>query len=352
MVRITDDGTGRDLDTLQVDGLAVGPHETVWLTAQDAAETGVMFELGGRQAQKPALSSASRFRDDALAVAPDGKPWSIMPGSSVAHLDDIRWRQVDPPSGWRIRSARMMPDGSIRAVLMNGLQSVSAHMDAGSWTIDGAEATAPGQTSHFAHDAMGPDGTVWLGGHSEHGDPADGLARFDGTTWRLEEPLGQLNTFSAGPLAVGPDGTMWAYLVDFDAPDHEKRYLARYDGASWLTFTSTPGDCQMPYSACDAVFGAPEIVTIEGVWTGHLVVGPDGDAWLVAVGLGGLTDDPCPGLLRFDGQTWTTYLRDTCVSHIAFNADGSAVWATTFDHGAYPARSSGKKVNAIYRIEV
>ena len=72
----------------------------------------------------------------------------------------------------------------------------------------------------------------------------------------------------------GPDGTVWAYLVDYVGgakhPDRQERYLARYDGTSWMLYSKDDG--------------VPDVIQYDSF--GHLAVGPDGTAYIAGNGEG------------------------------------------------------------------
>lgn len=180
---------------------------------------------------------------------------------------------------------------------------------------------------------VGADGIVWTGG-------SGWIARFDGS-W---------TTFSAprfeGPMAVGPDGTVWTAFGERD--------LAHFDGSEWQTFevplsadqgVAVPFTAFLDVAADGTVWAGTHelqgVFAFDGAnWThctsadglpaplsGTVAAAPDGTVWVGSVSLDG---SPGAGAAWFDGSTWTVYttadgLLDD-VPDVVVGADGT-VWA-------------------------
>ena len=119
----------------------------------------------------------------------------------------------------------------------------------------------------------------------------------------------------AGPVAVGPDGTLWVYMLGEGGQD---RYLARWADDTWSIFSKADG--------------VPTLVWPQD-WESRFEVDGDGTLWMpyrgeLKAALDG-TADRCPGVISFDGDTWSQYLEGQCGKNdLAVAPDGS-VWVTS-----------------------
>jgi hypothetical protein len=144
------------------------------------------------------------------------------------------------------------------------------------------------------------------------------LARYEDDTgsWEIVRPLGGDEDVPAKLMAPGPDGDLWVLLADW-YEDWSNR-VERGDPAVVLTLAHYDG--------------------VAGRWTLYAEDLPVGYPGFMAAGRGsvwidrggeGEGFDPVPGVARFDGRTWTTYLEDTPavdgIADIAVAADGT-VW--------------------------
>lgn len=130
--------------------------------------------------------------------------------------------------------------------------------------------------------AVAPDGTVWIASTARMSDN-----RFlDGyQVWPVGKP-GLYGIEDGVPADIGffsfmPDGTLWAIGSE----------MARFDGETW---TGADGS--------------------------HRVVAPDGTLWLLS---------PRGGLESWDGQAFTSYLRDRQLSGLSVDDEGT-LWAFGF----------------------
>jgi hypothetical protein len=123
----------------------------------------------------------------------------------------------------------------------------------------------------------------------------------------------------AGPLALGPDGTLWVYLHD---EDWSPWYLARLDAGGWRVFGQEDG--------------VPRLVANQ-LYESRLAVDGEGRVWIAAEGENvgllwpaagppwlGLGEGP-PGVLSFDGATWRQYLRGVAANRLAITSDGTVL---------------------------
>ena len=244
----------------------------------------------------PARCPASRRtrRSSHLALSPR----EVVPGI-VRVIDDGAGHHLDAP-----RDVVAGPDGSV-------------------WVQDGDEVFALGRPSlppfaAFRPEsllAIGTDGTPWAR-YQTRG--AQGFAAFDGTTWadrsgeRRASALRRDPTRAPGVIrafALHPDGTVWVVAGEQDFPNWHRFTVEHLGPGGWTTYAIGDG---LPSLECGKNCGDASKV----------VVRPDGSVW-VNVDQG--------GLVRFDGDTWSTVRPlggdiDYPVTALAGNATG-VLWA-------------------------
>jgi len=148
-------------------------------------------------------------------------------------------------------------------------------------------------------------------------DGSVSFLRFDGAEWEVvpgpagfhAAALHQVGLRSAG---VSPDGVLWT-AGDSLSPHAS---LARLDEDGWTSFTDSDG--VQPWGGKPGGWNT----TVDTLW-----VAPDGSVWVDAsrplhFATGNLA---CGGLARFDGQSWQSFLPDSCVTDLGFAPDGT-VW--------------------------
>lgn len=225
-------------------------------------------------------------------------PVATTPGASTAPSDRTN----------RIRSLVVASDGSLWAATLDGI--VRWDLDSQTPTVYTTDQGLPAGGASFLE--AGRDGSVWAGG--------DGwMARFDGALTTFPVP----NEYPFYPVAVGPDGTVWAAFGTGE--------LGRFDGSDWQ------------------MLDAPSFAESQGEWASRLAVAPDGILW---VGLSETSvadpqsSDVSKGVASFDGTTWTFYttadgLPPRVGNIIAVAPDGT-VWAgSTGSVGADGSSVSG-----------
>jgi ligand-binding sensor domain-containing protein/tRNA A-37 threonylcarbamoyl transferase component Bud32 len=176
------------------------------------------------------------------AVDSNGNLW-IADSGEMARYDGQGWQTFAVPelAGVEIDEIAIGPDDVQWLVTDHGLMRRE-------WTSDGWTPFAGTQQliiEEIWSIVAGSDGTVWVGGE-------EGLAWYDGGTWRLEDSDNAPQFVS--DIAVAPDGSLWV------AADGELWHLA--DGR-WSYF-AWPSDG----------------------WLGRVTVGPDGSVWAGYEGLG------------------------------------------------------------------
>ena len=89
--------------------------------------------------------------------------------------------------------------------------------------------------------------------HDRPSPPWLGLARLVDGAWATERPVAADLDLMTGPIVAGPDGTLWAYVVACERAGEllvsgaswcltddgavYRRYLARFDGMAWTTYS-------------------------------------------------------------------------------------------------------------------
>jgi ligand-binding sensor domain-containing protein len=133
----------------------------------------------------------------------------------------------------------------------------------------------------------------------------------DWTTYTTAEGLAH---DAVGAIALTPNAELWcAYAIS-------EASLSRFDGESWSHHTTEQG---LPACAI--------------LWTGPIVVAPDGALWVGTFGA---------GIARFDGKMWTTYtakdgLLNDAISTLMVAPDGDLWCGHAVENGGI-SRFDGK----------
>jgi ligand-binding sensor domain-containing protein len=252
-------------------------------------------------------------------------PYATTPGDlrDLTYTSDTLWALTDAglhyleADAWQL--VTRVQAWSIAAEPDTGIVWVSTGTDLYRW--DGTEMTTvgpPGDESYVGQIAVTSDGTVWTGGLFGYMPWLGDLGRYndDTGTWEVIRPLGGDDNSPASSLTPTSDGDLWVVLPGF-FEDWEAReaagqptaapVLAHHDGTTgeWTVY-----DEDLP----------------DGY---HSVMASGSDSVWIARGGGVAGFEGFGGLLRFDGQTWTTYLEDTpvddTVDALAVAADGT-IW--------------------------
>jgi hypothetical protein len=228
-------------------------------------------------------------------------------------------------------------DGSVWVARSSMARPSVAKIKDGAWAISSElgdqslRGPFRGQPAWFAASA---DGTAWLangkGASSERSSFA-GLLRFDGERWDAVELPGESeglavgpSRLAAGPIALGPDGTLWVFLKN---ERHQTNHLARLDTDGWTVFSEEDG-----------------VPNLDGFvfYEADMATDADGRLWIGVGGDGGGSDSGWPnmalppplgssngpvGVLAFDGISWSQYLAGLHVNRVDVAADGS-IFAT------------------------
>ena len=261
------------------------------------------------------------------AVAADGALWAVLDAgwgatNRLGVFDGSSWKTLERPAGSGLAGIEIGPDGNVWVgrTAQNGRGPRVGRLLDGEWSRL-PESDDPALQSYYGGGPfdIGPDGTPWFanGGIGPIRQDFRGLLRFDGEDWQVVVPDVERAGAFVNEVAVGPDGTVWVYLVPGDEP--VKPRLARLGADGWDVFTEQDG---VP------------LLHLYGNAGPDLAVDDGGTLWIAINGRGVSFDEPdsdlvhrCPGVLSFDGSEWTRYLVDVCVNHIEVGPTGS-VWGS------------------------
>ena len=268
--------TGRVTVYTELDGLpsrnthylAVAPDDTLWVVSGGRL---VRFDGVWTVEDLPELDELTEWgsKVGALDIAPNGDVLLAVGydrlirynGSEAIVIEGPEYVSADPWAG----SLAVAPDGTIWAVLES--ESGVASFDGDRWTIYDEDDGIPWLASNIE---VADDGTVWVGTTStwrppeypDMGRPADGIGRFDGTSWKtFTTDDGLLG--NSGSIIIALDGNVWvlhsaipdAYVTEMGI-DSPPAGLSRFDGTAW---TSGGGESEE---------GGPGVIAHDGtVWT-------------------------------------------------------------------------------------
>jgi streptogramin lyase len=244
---------------------------------------------------------------ESIAVAPDGTLW-FGTSQGVSSFDGETWityNHIDMPIS-SIPAVALAPDGALWFGSYDGISCFDG--DTCATYNTGATPTSihgPNPEPDWVRViAVVQDGAVWF---NTPGLQDTGVCRFDGRTWITYTTDDGLASNSVRAIAVASDGTVW-FGTAGDGVSH-------FDGESWTTYTVRDGLASNFVSSIAVApdgalwFGAGNSITrFDGEsWTTYktgdgsevqsIAVGPDGVLWLYTG----------RGVSRFDGQTWVTY---------------------------------------------
>jgi hypothetical protein len=332
VLRVLDDGAGHDLVAEPPADMTLASDGSVWLLRRSSHPDPEMWPDTpewvdavirlGQSGTYPFQAAETYDYQRSLAVGPDGVAWTNI-GSyghalgMLASLDGSAWSYPAWPDGSAdVAAIDAMPDGLVWVTqqVTDGPGPRVARIEDGEWTV--LPALEDPTLSGFFHGAgryfaAAPDGTAWLANGDFHrcfvAPAPQGLLYFDGTRWELVDTQVDGRSWMAGPLALGPDGTLWVYLerpspCGASSRNGRPGYLARLDADGWRLFTAQAD-------------GVPRMVHF-GYRDADMAVDADGTLWV-----GHYRD----GVLAFDGSDWRQYLAGMDVNRVVVTPQGSVL---------------------------
>ena len=174
----------------------------------------------------------------------------------------------------------MAPDGTVWAAWIDGQGGIgkpeAGYLGPDGWhTVDSS--ASPATLTWSPSLAVTHDGVAWLGIDFYHDDEGRGEGQWQGllrageSGWVVEHPVGDRDDLSAGPMAVGPDGTFWVYL-DRSRPGPQRAIpcAARWGRVDPVSTVYAPAE------------GMPRLNGV--VYDPGLAVAADGTLWVAADG--------------------------------------------------------------------
>jgi len=360
--RVLDDGAGHDLVAEPAAAVTIAPDGSVWLLRAPAQErfqvVDALFELGqdGTYPFEPS-GDPGGWLDVDVAVDVDGVAWlgiepefqdGRAPHGTLSAFDGTTWATPTWPDGsGDVGAIEATSSGAVWIArdVEDGPGPSVARIEGGEWT-ELPTLDDPSLEGHFrgqfANFVAAADGTAWLAnGRITGGNDGDrgpkGLLHFDGERWDVVDLPIDGESLHAGPLALGPDGTLWVYVTNTSDTTRITHHLARLDAGGWSVFSGRSGPFGRNLSEADGV----PLLTTQIYYEARMAVDRDGRLWIAIGGDGGLGSDtfnpalpytlgssPGPvGVPTFDGTTWNQYLKGLHVNRVDVTDDGT-VFAT------------------------
>ena len=203
------------------------------------ADSGEMARYDGQGWQTFTVPELVDVEIDEIAIGPDDVQWLVTDHGLLRHdLTSDEWKTFTDTQQLIIEEIWSILAASDGTVWIGGEEGL-AWYDGSTWRLEDSD-----NTPHSVSDiAEAPDGSLWVAAEGEVGHRADG--RWSYSAWDSD---GWLEW-----VTVGPDGSVWAY----------NQGLGRYDpdAGKWKMFTASEG---LVHPIVTAIHVTPEGV----VWIG------------------------------------------------------------------------------------
>lgn len=346
--------------------------------AWDSLGTGLAggFEGGGQVLALLPMPDGRLFAGGSFSGGGATSPWS-----GIAEWNGLGWTPIGGNLGWTpggstpgaVRAMAALANGDV--VATGDFTSIGGVAANGIARWDGTNWSPYGSGLNFGNLQGGhsllvvPNGDIVVGGRFQAagGVPADGIARWDGSSW---SGFGNATGWTVRCLAMMPNGDLIA-AGQMASPTMN---IARWNGATWSTLNTgvngivyslsvLPSGVLVAAGTFVNSWGANKIASWDGsLWSAtpagpsfsvlggsiySLLVLPNGD--LMAGGdfraMSGAPEVPAQGVARWDGAAWSALANgiDGRVRAAAVLANGDLVVGGGF-HAI-----GGKRVNKIAR---
>lgn len=322
-----------------------------WLRTINAQ---VVWDPDGSGPRTPVIVVCGRFSRAGAAVAdslamfdPATSLWSAMvpPNVGLGESIETLTGMVVMPNNDLVVAGSYRPNGGIHRI---------ARWNGSVWTPLGTGVIDRLRVPHLPDGAAAmvvmPNGDLVIGGHFHHvgGVPANGIARWNGTSW---SGFGTANNLSVTALAVMPNGDLVA--GGDGGPNASMNPISRWNGSQWSTLgTGVPaGSSWTGYAgkvqsllllangdlAVGGTFGSIGGLTSTCLarWNGTsyaAIPGCTGAYSLVETPAGIVASGATVGL--WNGSTWSTLGAESpFVAHLSHMPNGDVLATGSFDLG-------------------
>lgn len=335
----------------QEDGL---PATTIYAVAADSAgaiwlagATGISRFDGTTWKSFAPFVDPQGLRTSPMAIAVDaaGSLW-VGGLQGLDRYDGAAWRHFTTADGLPVNVIRqVVTDGS--TIWAGSGTAVSRYLG-GQWTVYNAASGLPAGSSV---------GMLGRGAKGMLVATSEGVARFDGESWRVYDRTNSIHSNAVTGVALGANDTLWAI---FNAGG-----LDRFDGTTWRHFSAKEGVVSDTlYTIIQGRSGEIWISGLGGIGRYR------GGAWssfvpadsLKSMRFGALAVDSSGGVwtagsnnrvYRFDGESWTSYTGPSAGNTFGFSigaicVDPSGnVWVAS---AIPPVGSDGVTTDGLYRF--
>ncbi len=267
--------------------LAVAPDGTLWMGSHSDLQ----------QFKDEQWVSHRRFKEAyyGLTFAPEGDLWVYVNDFVVYHFDGKNWQRYGLPEE-KVKTGRLSVmavagDGTVWAGIDDpGFEEGLLYRLDREQGPDFVDTQAEVGTLSLRALATAPDGSLWVG-------TGEGVLHYADGKWVTYTTADGLLSDGVLSLAVSPEGVLWVGSLDG---------ISCFDGKVWQTYTFPNYDKPFPVVAH------------------YLSVAADGTVWAYVFP---------SGVMRFDGQSWETYLSTSrlgfeSIEDMVVLPDG-AIWLST-----------------------